>query len=65
MQELNLTPKQTVILIVISLLFLAYQLFKLSKETITIELPEQQKTKPAYNPTTVHIYGFLTNIITS
>ncbi|MCG9883366.1 hypothetical protein [Streptococcus suis] len=50
MQELNLTPKQTVILIVISLLLLAYQLFKLNKETITIELPEQQKTKPAYNP---------------
>lgn len=45
MQELNLTPKQTVILIVISLLLLAYQLFKLSKETITIELPEQQKNK--------------------
>lgn len=49
-EELNLTPTQTIIFFVVILLLLAYQLYKPSKETITIELPEQPKPKPAYNP---------------
>ncbi|MBZ2128025.1 hypothetical protein [Streptococcus gordonii] len=50
MNELELTPTQTIIFFVVMLLLLAYQLYKLSKDTITIELPEQQDQKPAYNP---------------
>lgn len=50
MSELDLTPEQAIIFFVIMLLLLAYQLYKLSKETITIELPEQQDQEPAYNP---------------
>lgn len=50
MNELDLTPTQAIIFFVVMLLLLAYQLYKLSKETITIELSEQQGQKPAYNP---------------
>ncbi|MCP1640179.1 MULTISPECIES: hypothetical protein [Streptococcus] len=50
MNELDLTPTQAIIFFVVMLLLLAYQLYKLSKETITIELSEQQDQKPAYNP---------------
>lgn len=55
MNELNLTPKQTIIFIVVLLLLLAYQLHRLSKETIDVELPKAQPEQPksAYN----HYYG--------
>ncbi|CRH92751.1 Uncharacterised protein [Chlamydia trachomatis] len=49
MSELDLTPTQAIIFFVTMLLLLAYQLYKLGKDTITIELPEQQDQKPAYN----------------
>ena len=51
MNELNLTPTQTVIFLIVTLLLLAYRLHRLNKEKITIELPEQiEQPNPAYNP---------------
>lgn len=51
MNELDLTNTQTVIFFIVTLLLLAYRLYRLSKETITIEIPEQiEQPKPVYNP---------------